>query len=202
MQKSESLAASSLGRLQVTVYEIGLNRRHTMGELSGQTVARFDLDRDKYFSNQTVCMGYSRTSLSWRADLCQSELFVEAVQIKCTCNAFDSNMIGVFTDFTRKVGEKVTFPEPEVDEDNDEVKQFAVVPSNVDPSLLDGVVTERNGGDMEDEEIHDGTNYVWMAQTILVALLTLIGSLIALKRDKKDDAEQGVSRTWPISIGK
>ena len=81
-----------------------------MGELSGQTSAVFDVDRDAYFSNQTVCMGYSKSALKWQTDLCQSELIVEDVQMKCTCNAFDSNLIGVFTDLTRDIGESVTFP--------------------------------------------------------------------------------------------
>jgi hypothetical protein len=39
-------------------------------------------------------------------------LSVEEVTMKCTCNAFDSNLIGVFSDFTRTLGETVVFPEP------------------------------------------------------------------------------------------
>ena len=50
-----------------------------MGELSGQTLATFDLDRGTYHSNQTVCMGYSKTTKRWQSELCQSEVNVEDV---------------------------------------------------------------------------------------------------------------------------
>ena len=47
-----------------------------------------------------------------------------------------------------------------------------------------------------------GTNYVWMGQTILVFVLTLAGSLLSRKMDKKDEAEQSLSRTSPIAVAK
>lgn len=55
-------------------------------------------------------MGQSKTSGLWSGDLCKSELSVEDVTLKCTCNAFDSTLIGVFSDFTRTLGEPVVFP--------------------------------------------------------------------------------------------
>ena len=70
---------NSKGRLQVTIYEVGANKRYSMGELSGQTNAVFDLDRDTFYSNQTVCMGFSKSNQKWQADLCQSQLIVEDV---------------------------------------------------------------------------------------------------------------------------
>ena len=42
---------NSQARLQVTIYERGERTRHTMGELSGQTIATFDVNRDTYYSN-------------------------------------------------------------------------------------------------------------------------------------------------------
>ena len=59
-------------------------------------------------------MGYSKTEARWKSDLCHSEVYVEEVEMACVCNAFDSTQIGVFSDFTRTLGESVTFPEIEV----------------------------------------------------------------------------------------
>ena len=49
---------NSKARLSVNIYEPGTTTLHTMGELSGQTVATFDLDRSNFYSNQTVCMAF------------------------------------------------------------------------------------------------------------------------------------------------
>lgn len=48
---------NSRGRLQAAIYELGTNTRYQMSQLSGQTIATFDIDRSSYYSNQTVCMG-------------------------------------------------------------------------------------------------------------------------------------------------
>jgi len=64
-------------------------------------------------------MGYAKQAERWKYDLCQSALDIENVQMKCECNAFESNQIGIFTDFTRTLGEPVGFPalpEPVVQE--------------------------------------------------------------------------------------
>ncbi len=103
---------NSDGRLSVAVYEIGTQTRHSMGELEGQTVATFDIDRDTFHSNQTVCMGYAEKDERWKDELCQSPLSIDEVQMKCECNAFESNLIGIFTDFTRELGAPVNFPAP------------------------------------------------------------------------------------------
>ena len=86
-----------------------------MGELSGQTIATFDLFPDTYQSNQTVCMAYSETRRIWDSDLCITELQVATIQQKCTCNAFESKRVGLFTDSTRVLGQPVSFPEIERD---------------------------------------------------------------------------------------
>ena len=39
-----------------------------------------------------------------------------------------------------------------------------------------------------DEEKLNGTNYVWMGQTLLSAILCLAGSLVTIKMDRKDEA--------------
>ena len=41
--------------------------------------------------------------------------------MKCTCNAFESDLIGLFNDFTRTLGEPVDFPAPPVIEEDDEI---------------------------------------------------------------------------------
>ena len=142
-------------------------------------------------------MGYSKTSKSWKSDLCKSELNVEDVTMKCTCNAFDSNLIGVFSDFTRTLGETVTFPEIELPEEN----SYAVIASKIDLSAIDGgrVTTDDVVSQIKDIS---GTNFVWMGQTILVAILTLAGSLVVRKMDKRDEADHSVARTSPISVAK
>ena len=67
---------NSKARLQASVYEIGSKTRYSMGELSGQSVATFSIDRSTFASNQTVCMGYNKSDGMWRSDLCLSELKV------------------------------------------------------------------------------------------------------------------------------
>mmetsp|Transcript_13695 Transcript_13695/g.17312 ORF Transcript_13695/g.17312 Transcript_13695/m.17312 type:complete len:188 (+) Transcript_13695:2880-3443(+) len=49
---------NSQGRFSVSLYEAGTSTTHKMGELSGHTIATFQLDRDTYHSNQTVCMAF------------------------------------------------------------------------------------------------------------------------------------------------
>jgi len=127
-----------------------------MGELSGQTIATFDVDRDTFHSNQTVCMGYSASDERWQTDLCLSDLSIEDVTMSCTCNAFDSNLIGVFSDFTRAKGESVNFPAPVIIEDD---ANYSVIRSNVNPTIpgskdRDDIVSRINNV--------DGSNFVWM----------------------------------------
>ena len=74
-------------------------------------------------------MGQSKTTGLWTGDLCKSELLVEDAAMKCTCNAFDSTLIGVFADFTRTLGEPVKFPEIV-----EETPKYSIVASNIDLS--------------------------------------------------------------------
>jgi hypothetical protein len=166
-----------------------------MSQLSGSTIATFAIERSSFFNNQTVCMGYSKTTESWKGDLCKSELNVEDVTMKCTCNAFNSNLIGVFSDFTRTLGETVTFPVII------EETSYAVISSNFDLNAIDGsrVTTDDVISQIKDV---NGTNFVWMGQTILVAILTLAGSLVARKMDKTDEGDLCLLRTSPISVTK
>ena len=48
---------NSKGRLQARVYEIATKKNYFMSQLSGQTIATFDIDRSSFYSNQTICMG-------------------------------------------------------------------------------------------------------------------------------------------------
>lgn len=122
-----------------------------MGELSGQTVASFAINRATFSSNQTVCMGYSKPEGLWKSELCQSELKVEEVSMKCSCNSFSSDIIGVFNDYAREKGAPVKFPKAQLDDEN--IKSLSVAPIEVDISM-----SER-----PDQAVSlNGTNYVWM----------------------------------------
>ena len=61
---------NSKGRLQASIYEIGDKKNYQMGELSGQTVATFGIDRSTFAPNQTICMGYSKSENRWMSQLC------------------------------------------------------------------------------------------------------------------------------------
>ena len=76
-------------------------------------------------------MGYSKSDNKWKSQLCQSELKVQDVAMKCTCNAFSSNLIGVFNDYTREAGQPVEFPAVKVQE-----SKLTVIPTEIDPSLV------------------------------------------------------------------
>ena len=140
-----------------------------MGELSGQTVATFDLLPETYRSNQTVCMAYSETRRTWDSDLCITELQVSSVQQKCTCNAFESRKVGLFTDSMRALGQPVSFPE--IEREKPEIyRDF----ETVTPQPVEVIQTL------------DGAGFVWVTESILVALLCLAGALVALKFDRVD----------------
>ena len=106
-------AAYSSGVLEVAVFENGSGIRYTMGELSGSTVASFNVDPDTFANNQTVCMAFSEASNSWDSELCITELQVKTISLKCVCNAFESKRVGLFTDSTRVPGPAIEFPEIE-----------------------------------------------------------------------------------------
>jgi len=96
--------------------------------------------------------------------------------MKCTCNAVDSNQIGIFSDYTRTLAEAVDFPAIEVYASLD---QLAVI-----DTTLDSEVTK----EVNDEVKLNGTNYVWMGQSLLSAILCLAGSLLTIKMDRKDES--------------
>ena len=76
---------------------------------------------------------------------------------------------------------------------------MTVISTEIDPSL---VATNQSNNSSIGKDL-DGTNYVWMGQAILVFLLTLAGSIVSYKIDKKDEAsESSISRTSPIAAAK
>ena len=103
-------AAYSSGVLEVAVFENGSGIRYSMGELSGQTVATFNVNPDTYANNQTVCMAFSEARNAWDSELCITELQVKTISLKCICNAFESKRVGLFTDSTRVLGPDIEFP--------------------------------------------------------------------------------------------
>ena len=116
--------------------------------------------------------------------------------MSCTCNAFDSNLIGVFSDFTRAKGMPVNFPPPAIIVDD---SSFSVIRSNVDPTM--SVTNDRDDVVSRINNVN-GSNFVWMIQTLLVSILTLAGAFMTHKMDKKDEAAQSLSRTSPIAVAK
>jgi len=46
-------------------------------------------------------MAFSKISNTWDADLCNTEIEVNDRQLKCSCNAFKSELTAVFTDPVR-----------------------------------------------------------------------------------------------------
>ena len=48
----------------------------------------------------------------------------------------------------------------------------------------------------------DGSGFVWVAESVLVALLCLAGSLVALKFDRVDHQEQSIMKTAPCAVTK
>jgi len=110
--------------------------------------------------------------------------------MKCTCNAFSSDIIGVFNDYSRDEGAPVKFPKLEVVKEN----ILNIAPMEVDTTL--------NNKKPSEEVSLNGTNYVWMGQTILIFILCLAGSMVTRKMDVKDEASQTISRTSPIAAAK
>lgn len=176
----------SKGRLEMAIYEPGTETHYSMGELSGQTVATFDVDPETFKSNQTVCMGFEKEKQMWLSELCISELAVTQIQMKCVCNAFTSEQVGVFLDLQRTQGQAVVFPERE-----------NVLAASVENFGNSGAY----GGSNVVSTIKDvkGTQYVWMLTTLLMTTLTLIGSILLVRLDAKDSGEQAVNRTAPVA---
>lgn len=112
----------------------------------------------------------------------------------CTCNSFQSDIVGIFTDFTRNLAEPVVFPPPKEPD-----QKYIVVPTNVNPLWPE--VTGKNA-DMRDSEVIIGTNYVWISQTLFITVLSIAGSLVARKLDKTDEQTQSIGRTSPIPVAK
>ena len=48
----------------------------------------------------------------------------------------------------------------------------------------------------------DGAGFVWVAESIFVALLCLSGALVALKFDRVDYQEQSIMKTAPTAVPK
>ena len=78
-----------------------------------QVNATFNVNPYNYESNQTVCMAYSLIGKKWDSELCVTELVVERLEIKCSCNSISAETIGVFIDTGRALGPRIEFPEPE-----------------------------------------------------------------------------------------
>ena len=109
--------------------------------------------------------------------------------MKCTCNAFSSELIGIFTDFTRVLGEPIPFPPPPepVVPEKESIDDYVVVPTTANPSQVETRKSSVNTDSTSVASGSAGTNYVWMGQTIIFSLLTVTGALVTRKQDKKDE---------------
>lgn len=56
-------------------------------------------------------MAYSEHSKTWSEDTCQQVVKARSYTIECTCNAFNSEFIGLFIDESRILGEPIPMPE-------------------------------------------------------------------------------------------
>jgi len=124
-------------------------------------------------------MGYAELENLWKSDLCQWELDDEKVQMKCSCNAFGSELIGIFTDFTRILGAPVAFPPPIERVIPTELKDGTYVVVPTDAKVTESETTTSSTDESATAAV--GTNYVWMGQTLMFSILTICGCFVTRK---------------------
>ena len=136
--------------------------------------------------------------------------------MKCVCNAFQSEQIGIFTDKSRAIGPQVTFPEPIIEEVS---QSFVALPNTIDPWIdqpgssgsegsSNGSSDENGSGGKVTENIAQvgevsGSGFVWTCQSVFISTLCLIAYCMARRADGKDKHENfSISRTAPIAVAK
>lgn len=106
--------------------------------------------------------------------------------MKCTCNAFSSDQVGIFTDFTRELGEPVVFPEPKKKskEELTEDISYSALRDMVKPSIAQAQTS------VIANDAATGSSFVWMGQALAFSVLTVTGAFIAHRMDQKDSYQK------------
>ena len=139
------------------------------------TVATFEVNPVTFRNNQTVCMAFSEVEQKWSADLCQSTVQPKTYEMQCSCNAFASSYVGVFTDRMRLMDMSVVFPAIEI------AQEQSVTVAAPDALHVTGAA-----------EIN-GTSYVILGVAVLITLFGLSGSSIVMRADMKDWTDLGLA---------
>jgi len=108
-------------------------------------------------------MAFSKDKNVWDANLCNSELEAEKLQMKCTCNAFKSDLTSLFTDTSRLYdATPIMFPE---------IKPIVKMNAEVQPNL----------------QVKNKSN-VWLWSSTLLSVILLVAAGIAFRLDLSDNA--------------
>ena len=108
-------------------------------------------------------MAFSKDTNAWDSNLCNSELEVKSLQMKCTCNAFKSDLSALFTDSSRPLDlTPIVFPE---------VKQVTKQSIEVQPSMQ-----------------AKSKSYIWLWSSSLLSFVLLVAAGIAFRLDISDNA--------------
>ena len=168
--KQQSNLPYSVARLNVAIYENVEGLNHEIGQLVNQVNATFNVNPYSYESNQTVCMAYSLTGKKWDSELCVTELVVERLQIKCSCNSINAETIGVFVDTKRVLGKRIEFPEPQKIAQGGNGRVYEII----DEDFSDAV------------HVKYEQSPIWIMQSVATAIICITGMLITMKLDKND----------------
>lgn len=148
-------------------------------------------------------MAFSEQRQVWDANLCIQKLQVAALSQQCICNAFEAAQIALITDKSRMAAQKIDFPKIEIVEEN---VGDSTTTSDIDKKGNDKSIDNQQLQVNEITGSHtsagllsttDGNSFVWIAQSTIISMLCISGMLLALKSDRKDTRESGVSRTSP-----
>lgn len=135
-------------------------QEYLIGQLDGQAELSFYIAKDeKYRPNQTQCSGLTSEGL-WSFDLCLTELDIDTRMVKCTCNMMDASMISLRDDFSKELGEAVT---------------FQPITQHFD---------SENNNDLLIEI--EGTSYFFVTVVIVISFMGILNSVSAMRLDRND----------------
>lgn len=112
-------------------------------------------------------MAESKSSNSWDASVCKSELEPASLLMKCTCNAYKSNYAALFTDTSRVLDLSVL--------------QFPVVTA---AGLSAEEFASQQTGFKKNE------SFAWLITTTVLSLVLLAATGCASKLDRQDIADR------------
>lgn len=108
------------------------------------------------------------------------ELLVEESRQLCTCNAIKANLFTLQFDMTRVEGPLIEFPiiEKPVEEERYNIQVQTVYPYDLSADTK--------------------AVYVWISESVLIAMLSLIGVIVAARLDDTDQKEISIGKTVPV----